>query len=210
MGSNFDDSFRGLYGLGSYSVPSPYSPSCTGVDYCRILVSTLDFQCVLCPPGQYSLAGGYNNGTAGTATNFPCMPCPVGGVCAGGSVASTPGYWGAADLVSSKASLVVCPAGYCCDGSASWPCVGLSPCAGHRSGPLCGDCAPSYVVSLGSASCTFTSACASDKAVLWTLVVLGEVTAAVLQLTVVSGVWFPSALHPSGKMKLAVYFAQVG
>ncbi len=41
------------------------------------------------------------------------------------------------------------------------------------------------------------------------MVVIGEVVAAVLQLTVVSGAWLPSPLHPSGRIKLAIYFAQV-
>ncbi len=177
----------------------------------EVLVSTLAFQCVVCPAGQYSLAGGSSNGTAGAAANFPCLPCPVGGVCAGGVVGATPGYWGAADVASPSLSVsfTVCPAGYCCDGSAASPCVGLSPCGGHRAGALCGDCAPGHVESVGSAQCVPASACGPDSAVLWVVVVMGGVIAAVLQLTVVSGVWLPSGLHPSGKMKLAIYFAQV-
>jgi hypothetical protein len=204
-GSNFNDSFGGLYGPGSYLVPSPY---CEGGG--DVLASTLAFQCVVCPPGQYSLVGGSSDGTAGVATNFPCLPCPVGGVCAGGVVGAIPGYWGAPDVTPPNASFAVCPAGYCCDGSATWPCTGLSPCGGHRTGALCGECAPGYVDSVGSAVCAATSACATDKVVFWSLVAGGEVLAAILQLTVVSGVWLPSVVRPSENMKLAIYFAQVG
>jgi hypothetical protein len=32
----------------------------------------------------------------------------------------------------------------------------------------------------------------------------------VLQLTLVSGVWLPPTVGPSGRLKLAIYFAQVG
>jgi hypothetical protein len=62
--------------------------------------------------------------------SYPCHPCPMGGVCNGGVVATTPGYWGAPDVApSTNASFALCPGGYCCDGE-HWPCVGMGPCAG--------------------------------------------------------------------------------
>ncbi len=209
-GSNFYDSFGGLYGNGSYPTPSSY---CTDGGDPDILVSTLDFQCAVCPTGQYSLRGGYSTGIPGAAVNFPCLPCPVGGVCVDGAPVATPGFWGAAndnapDLLP-NASFAVCPAGYCCDGSEAWPCVGMGPCAGHRDGPLCSDCQPGYVASLGSAQCVPVASCVSDKPVLWVVVAVGELVAAVLQLTVVSGVWTSSSTAPTGRMKLLIYFVQV-
>jgi hypothetical protein len=207
-GSNFVDSFGGLYEDNSY--PTPFSYCSPSAD---ILVSTLDFQCAVCPMGQYSLRGGYSTGSPGAAVSFPCLPCPVGGVCEDGAPVATPGFWGAAndnppDLVP-NASFAVCPTGYCCDGSEAWPCVGMGPCAGHRDGPLCGDCQPGYAASLGSAQCVPVASCATDKPVLWAVVAVGEIVAAVLQLTVVSGVWASSSTAPTGRMKLLIYFVQV-
>jgi hypothetical protein len=138
IGSNFNDSFSGLYEAGSYPVQLSYCAlNLNAVN--KALISTLDFQCVVCPTDQYSLLGGSSNGAVGNATNFPCLPCPIGGVCTGGVVGAMPGFWGAADL-KNTASLVLCPTGYCCDGSVSWPCVGMGLCAGWREGALCGDC----------------------------------------------------------------------
>lgn len=171
-------------------------------------MSTFDFQCAVCPSGQYSLFGGFSNGSAGTATNFNCLPCPVGGVCIDGVVTAAPGFWGAASVPPSTVSFTVCSAGTCCDGQA-WPCVGMSSCAGYRDGPLCGDCRPGYVVPIGSTQCVPQAACASDKPVLWAMVAVVELVSAVSQLTVVSGTWLPSPAPPNGKMKLAIYFTQV-
>jgi hypothetical protein len=206
VGSNFVDSFGGLYGPnGSYPVVSPYCPGGGSV-----LVSTLDFKCVSCSSGQYSLFGGSFSGAVGKPTNYPCLLCPTGGVCTDGVAAATPGYWGAGDTAPSiGVSFALCPTGYCCDGSTSWPCTGMGPCTGHRAGVLCGDCAEGFVETVGSAQCTAASQCASDKVVLWSLIAAGELLSAILHLTVVSGVWLPSKQRPSGKMKLAIFFAQV-
>ncbi len=207
VGSNFIDNFGGLYGPASYPAVSSF---CMGGG--SILVSTLEFQCVVCPPGQYSLVGGSSNGSAGSADNSPCQSCPVGGVCNGGAPAAAPGFWGAASHVSPRphdALFAVCPAGYCCDGSELWPCVGMNPCSGHRGGPLCGDCKPGFVVPVGSAYCVPWTTCASDKPLLWVAIAAGELVSAVLQLTVVSGTWMLNPSAPDGKMKLVIYFAQV-
>jgi hypothetical protein len=43
----------------------------------------------------------------------------------------------------------------------------------------------------------------------WLTLVIGVCVGAALQLTVVSGVWFPSRSYPTAKVKLVLYFAQV-
>jgi hypothetical protein len=54
------------------------------------------------------------------------------------------------------------------------------------------------------------STCGRDKALAWPAIVAWVVVSAVLQLTLVSGVWLPPTGGPSGRLKLAIYFAQVG
>ncbi len=210
VGSNFQDTFNGLYGLGAYPARSPYCSDDTVEGTGKVLVSALSFQCTVCPSEQYSLFGGLLNGSTRLPTNYPCQQCPVGGTCIDGIVSAAPGFWGAPGIAT---PLVVrfslCPDGYCCDGSKSWPCSSINPCAGHRSGVLCGDCAEGYVESVGSSQCTTVSACTKDTVVFWSLALLGELFTSLLQLTAVSGVWLPSPQHPSGKMKLVIYFAQV-
>lgn len=104
--------------------------------------------------------------------------------------------------------MVLCPKGYCCDGPA-WPCDSLGSCAGYRAGPLCGDCLPGYVTALGSTQCRAVDQCSTDTGVVWPLVVGGVLAAALLQLTLVSGVWLVGNGTPTSKFKVAIYFAQM-
>ncbi len=104
----------------------------------------------------------------------------------------------------------LCPGGYCCDGTPVWPCTSVSSCGGHRVGRLCGDCAPGYVEAVGSAACAPVHTCDRDQGVVWPVIVLALLASAVLQLTFVSGVWAPAPGFPTGKMKLILYFFQVG
>jgi hypothetical protein len=204
-GSNIFDSFRGLYGNdGSYPVQSSYCSNPPS----SILMSTLSFGCEACGPGLYSLAGGASNGQPGQAALAPCLPCPIGGLCLSGArVSATPGHWGAAS--NATVSFMVCPTGYCCDGTPSSPCVRMDSCGGGRAGTACGECPSGFVEALGSPRCQRVSRCPRDQAVVWPLVAVAVTVAAMLQLTVVSGVWVTPSGLPSGKMKLAIYFAQV-
>ena len=127
-------------------------------------------------------------------------------------VTAAPGYWGGG---TPNVTFLLCPSGYCCDGDATsrWPCSGVSACAGHRVGRLCGDCEQGYVVGLGSALCVSQARCGGDQAVVWSLLALGVLAAALLQLCVVSNVFGYSSAQasvtPSMKVKVAIYYYQV-
>jgi hypothetical protein len=214
------DTFRGLYGpTGAYPVTSPYCVA-DSVSH-LVLVSTLQFACASCGVGSYSLVGGSSTGSPGpglglhgvaTANNTSCFPCPYGGVCGGGNSlpVPAPGYWGAVHTSgSSSPSLVfiVCPTGYCCDGTPHAPCASVGSCSPGRSGALCGDCDPGMVVGMGSSQCAPVALCAEGRTIMWTLVAAGLLGSAAVQLTLVSGVWLCKG-RPSGKMKLVIYFLQ--
>lgn len=209
-GASFVDSFKGLYGIdGAYLVESAY---CVGHPN-NILMSTLSFECEACGAGRYSVVGGASNGEPGQATAVvPCLPCPVGGLCpSGSSVLAAPGHWGAVSIMDATVQFMVCPTGYCCDGSPSSPCLHVSSCGGGREGAACSECssASGFVEALGTSRCQSTSRCRTDQAMVWSLVVVVVAVAAVLQLTVVSAVWVTPKSLPSGEMKLAIYFAQM-
>ncbi len=188
-------------------------PLCSGQQV--VLASSLEFRCVPCAPGTYSLAHGASTGGPGpqAVTNLTCLPCPTGATCTGASVTPRPGYWGAPSGSGpggggATLAFAPCPTGYCCDGSAGAPCGTPGACAATRTGPLCGDCLPGYAAGLGSAECVARGRCAADQRALWPAVALGLLVSAAVQLTLVSGVWLCKA-RPSGKMKLVMYFAQV-
>ena len=226
--SNFKDEYGGRYGVrnatsaaGPFPVVSAYcAPDGSST---QILCSALQFQCSPCVDGTYSLANGTASGTPGDVSPNVCLPCPVGGSCQNGGVVSLPGYWGA--VVTSGASsssssspptisFRLCPSGYCCDSDADSPasaCVSIDSCRAGRTGTLCGDCVSGFVESLGSTQCVPVTQCDNDMAVAWPVIVVAVGVLAWVQLTIVSAVWRPAAPgdYPSGKFKLAVYFAQV-
>jgi hypothetical protein len=66
---------------------------------------------------------------------FRCLTCPPGGVCSSDAILAIEGHWGvASETLGGLVEFVVCPTGYCCDGSARFPCDAPSACAGHRTG----------------------------------------------------------------------------
>ncbi len=172
-----------------------------------VLASSLQFSCIRCGEGLYSLFGGSSNGTVGNATNFQCNPCPSGGSCLNSVVTATARHWGAQGALG-VVTFASCPAGYCCD-DVEWPCVSMSSCGGHRKGPLCGDCEDGYVESLGSSRCTPVTRCGQDRPILWMLVVVALLIIAAVHLTVVSGLGRSGDITPSGRLKLLIYYAQV-
>jgi hypothetical protein len=168
LGTNFLDTFQGLYGpQGSYPVPSTLCNSSQATTS-QVLGSTLEFVCNVCGVGLYTVFRGSSTGAPGAYDNHPCLPCPRGALCTDGAVNATAGYWGAADT-SGVVALTVCPDGYCCDGWA---------CAGGRVGLLCADCSPGMAVGLGTARCIWESRCRADKVVVWPLLVALVVVAA--------------------------------
>ncbi len=203
--SGFLDSFGGLYAPGhSYAVRS--SSLCETVEG-KVLVSTLEYSCVPCADGRYTTQAGSSTGFPGEASNSPCLECPGGGLCTGGSVRAAAGYWGASDG-QGEVSFTLCPAGYCCDGVV-WPCVTMNSCAGNRTGILCSQCPPGYVEAIGSSSCILSSACDADLPLVWTATVIAVFMAACIELVLVSGVWLTTTRVPSANFKLVVYFTQV-
>jgi hypothetical protein len=204
-GNQFQDMYGGLYQGGNVLVPQSFQP--TGQSLCPafVLASMLQFSCTHCGSGAYAAAAGRSSGVPGAALNPGCQPCPEGAVCADGAVTAAPGYWGAVDNGTASVSLVPCPKGYCCPAS---PCASVGDCAGNRVGVLCGDCAPGFVEGLGSPACVPTPACPRDAGLIWSVLVLGTLASAALQVTFVSGVWLARG-PPTGKMKLVIYFAQV-
>ncbi len=90
-----------------------------------------------------------------------------------------------------------------------WPCSSYNSCGGNRGGVLCGECLPGFVESLGSATCAALSQCGNDGSIVWPMIVITLLVAAIMQLAVVSDVWAPSNTYPSGKMKMVIYFSQV-
>ena len=77
-------------------------------------------------------------------------------------------------------------------------------------GLLCADCSPGMAVGLGTARCIWESRCRTDKVVVWPLLVALVVVAAMVQLTLVSGVWCgKNRGRSTAKAKLLLYFVQV-
>lgn len=87
--------------------------------------------------------------------------------------------------------------------------VVLNKCDGHRTGPLCGDCLDTYVEAVGSAQCVLQSTCDERAAEVRLAGAVVLMLSAVLQLTLVSGVWNGASSPPTNKIKLALYFFQV-
>jgi hypothetical protein len=213
-GSTFVDMFGGLYGPGAYPSESVFCNSPTAGLHTQLLTSSLEFVCSVCDFDTYSVVLSSSNGSSSAgggpaaATGAACLPCPSGASCTNGSVTPTPGYWGAGDM-QGVVALALCPEDYCCD-NAQWPCTGPSSCGGNREGPLCGDCKQGFAASIGSSECIQAARCASEQGYVWTAIVCGVFVAASVELLVVSGVWSTEDTFPKAKMKLAMYFAQVG
>jgi hypothetical protein len=137
----------------------------TGTINPEVLVSTLAYLCSACPRNTYnptpSTLGATNiNNT--NATIGVCQVCPYGSNCTRGAMVATRGFWG--DDGSSSSGLLSafrCPAGYCCD---TEPCSSINGCAGNRGGVLCGECAPGFAQTIGSASCRDISECGGASA----------------------------------------------
>lgn len=200
QGFQFVDAFHGAFGSGGLQVtgmPDPWGP-------CPYNVSAMQFGCVPCPVGTYTLEAGNSTGQPGQRNNITCFPCPFGGLCRGdGELVASVGYWGDG---YPAVSFVSCPAGYCCDSEET--CVSPSACAGHRTGALCGDCEVGYTTSFGANGCILESSCDHDQPVAWTLIVLGALVGAAAILYV-ADVWRPTASSPSTALRLTGYYFQM-
>ena len=181
--------------------PEPWNPQCP------YAASVLQFGCQPCEAGTYAVNADSSSGAVGAVSNFSCLPCPVGGLCGpGGLVTAEPGYWGAVD---GDAAIVFtqCPLGYCCSSLGSCS-AGIDSCSGHRTGALCGDCAPGYSIVVGSVDCFPTTSCTSNLGWMSLLLVVG-VFAAALVLLYVSDVVLPSRSVSKGNLRIVAYFWQM-
>jgi hypothetical protein len=205
LGLRFIDGFNGEYDSGSYLVPSQ---NCDSQGQGLVRVSTLSFQCVACGEGQYSLDQARSTGQPGNVSKFGCLQCPVGGVCHGGTIVASPGYWGSTlPWAPTEVQFAVGPDGYCCGGRT--PCMAINTCAGHRHGPLCSECLPGYTEGVGDAWCVPKTQCGNDKGKFWALALTAMLLDASLQLTLVSDVWRPSNNAPDGMVQYFIYYMQV-
>jgi hypothetical protein len=84
----------------------------------------------ICKDGYASSAGG-----DGGVRGGPCIPCPLGLVCANGTATVMPGYWRANSEIYTP--VIACP-GVCAGGA------GTGTCVHGREGPVCSVCSPGY------------------------------------------------------------------
>lgn len=204
VGSLFQDTYGARYGPNATGMyldgwPSP-------MEGAPVSVAMALFVCQPCPAGQYTLGSGVSSGVPFAQVNPPCRPCPRGGSCVtGAKLVASPGYWGAPTPDGSVAFLQ-CPLGYCC-GSGNTTCVGISGCAGNRTGRLCGACAPGFGEAFGTSVCRAAGEC-GDGGWVWLLLVLCVCADAAVMLHT-AGVWRTANTRSRGFVKLTSYFFQV-
>lgn len=126
----------------------------------RHVMELVRFGCKPCKETQYSLESGhYNLSTHLSLKEIQCFECPYGGWCnTAEGVLSEPNFWGQA--TNGQVEFYVCPSGYCCSSSR---CPGYNICESHRTGTLCGRCAPGYAESMLSTKCMPNHECSPLK-----------------------------------------------
>ena len=120
--------------------------------------SFLQYSCLTCPVGQYSLQRG---GTFGKelVPGFQCLPCPFGATCSQNIIAK-PNFWGFEEQSTPpELKFILCPLGYCRPPSRADLPAEFNGCQGNRSGELCGQCSDSYSETLNSTNCRPTKEC---------------------------------------------------
>ena len=118
----------------------------------------LQYSCLTCPVGQYSLQRG---GTIGKELipGFQCLPCPFGANCSQNIIAK-PNFWGFKEqFTPPEVKFIMCPLGYCRPISRSDLPAEFNGCQGNRSGELCGQCSDSYSETLYSTNCRPSEEC---------------------------------------------------
>ena len=124
---------------------------------CKIIVTGLDYSCVPCSAGLYSLQRGQAFGTY-LATGFQCLMCPFGANCSK-NIAAKPNFWGFEISKHPPAlKFTVCPTGYCCPSKQS-KTFEYNGCLGNRTGVLCGRCRQGFTETLYSAQCRLIGEC---------------------------------------------------
>lgn len=118
---------------------------------CTIVVTGLEYSCLPCAGGLYSLQGGQVHGTH-LMPGFDCLICPFGANCSQNIVAKQ-NFWG---FEESHLPLVlkftIFPPGYCGRNEQA-NSLEYNSCQGNRSGVLCGHCKSGYTETLYSTLC---------------------------------------------------------
>ena len=94
-----------------------------------------------------------------------CQLCSFGATCKHG-IKPKPNFWGY--VHKSKAFLIACPPGYCCQTSNQ--CIALNSCNSKRTGRLCGKCKDGYFQSVFTTNCLEDKICKPGK--YWTLAII--------------------------------------
>ena len=124
---------------------------------CTINVIGLDYSCMPCAGGLYSLQRGQVHGTH-LMPGFKCLICPFGANCSDNIVAKR-NFWGFEESYLAPAlKFTICPPGYCGTNKQT-NSVGYNSCQGNRSGVLCGRCKSGYTETLYSTLCRPISKC---------------------------------------------------
>ena len=116
------------------------------------------------PKGTYTLTPSRASGLSSTRS-MQCHSCSFGAVCQQG-IKPRPNFWGYVN--KSKAFMIICPPGYCCQTSDQ--CKSLKSCNGKRTGRLCDKCKEGYFQSIFSNDCLDRKICKTGK--FWTISIL--------------------------------------
>lgn len=188
---------------------------------CTIRVTGLDYSCVPCVGGLYSLQRGQVHGTH-IKSGFECLICPFGANCSENIVAK-PNFWGFEEShVPPSLKFTICPPGYCGPNEQE-DILDYNSCQGNRSGILCGQCKPGFTETLYSTCCRPVFKCRDywfwPVAALYILIVALYLTFKPPFLSWIKRqtLWFkestPATQEPDfdrGYLKIAFYFYQVG
>lgn len=189
---------------------------------CKVRVTGLDYSCLPCPGGLYSLQRGQIHGTH-LSPGFQCLICPFGANCSKNIVAK-PNFWGF-EVSKNPPTLkfTICPMGYCSPNERLDP-LDYNGCQGNRSGILCGRCKPGFTETLYSPHCRPIGECTDywfwPVAVLYVLILALYLTfkPPVLSWIKRQILWFKSPEPAStqgpefdtGYLKIGFYFYQAG
>ena len=194
----------------------------TNDSLCTVRVTGLDYSCLPCASGLYSLQRGQVHGTH-LESGFKCLICPFGANCSQ-NIAAKQNFWGFKEGESPPSlKFVMCPMG-CCGGlNESLDSLDYNSCLGNRSGILCGRCKQAYTETLYSTHCRPIPECTDywfwPVAVLYVLFLALYVTFQPPFLSWMKRqiVWFrgsePATQEPEydkGYLKIGFYFYQAG
>lgn len=188
---------------------------------CTIMVTGLDYSCLPCAGGLYSLQRGQVHGMH-LKPGFECLLCPFGANCSKNIVAKQ-NFWGfEKSRLPPSLKFTMCPLGYCGRNEQEYS-LEYNSCQGNRSGILCGQCKLSYTETLYSTSCRSIPKCTDywfwPVAALYVLIAALYFTFKPPFLSWIKRqiLWFeepePATQEPDfdrGYLKIVFYFYQAG